>query len=85
MITDNEINSFIVQPLKQGVTLHAIIDACHSGTTLDLCIFAKRKSAVGVGRITNFYKLFQLVSFTGLSHLLSSDVEVSLCMSVKNA
>jgi len=44
MITDNEINSFIVQPLKQGVTLHAIIDACHSGTTLDLCIFAKRKS-----------------------------------------
>ncbi|KAL3004652.1 hypothetical protein AAZX31_08G176400 [Glycine max] len=74
MITDNEINSFIVQPLKQGVTLHAIIDACHSGTTLDLCIFAKRKSAVGVGRITNFYKLFQLVSFTGPSFIIVREI-----------
>jgi hypothetical protein len=36
MITDNEINSTIVEPLKNGVKLHAIIDACHSGTTLDL-------------------------------------------------
>ncbi|XP_038683534.1 metacaspase-1-like [Tripterygium wilfordii] len=36
MIHDNEINSTIVQPLTEGVTLHAIIDACHSGTMLDL-------------------------------------------------
>ncbi|XP_012568371.1 metacaspase-3-like isoform X2 [Cicer arietinum] len=36
MITDNEINSTIVGPLKKGVRLHAIIDACHSGTSLDL-------------------------------------------------
>ncbi|KAF5731933.1 metacaspase-1-like [Tripterygium wilfordii] len=36
MILDNEINSTIVQPLSEGVTLHAIIDACHSGTMLDL-------------------------------------------------
>ncbi|CAI8591396.1 unnamed protein product [Vicia faba] len=36
MITDNEINSTIVGPLKNGVKLHAFIDACHSGTTLDL-------------------------------------------------
>ncbi|KAK4564008.1 hypothetical protein RGQ29_006201 [Quercus rubra] len=36
MILDNEINSTIVWPLKQGVTLHAIVDACHSGTILDL-------------------------------------------------
>ncbi|KAJ1396509.1 Caspase-like domain superfamily [Sesbania bispinosa] len=36
MITDNEINSTIVHPLKNGVTLHAILDACHSATTLDL-------------------------------------------------
>ncbi|CAJ2648959.1 metacaspase-3-like [Trifolium pratense] len=35
-ITENEINSTIVVPLKRGVKLHAIIDACHSGTTLDL-------------------------------------------------
>ncbi|XP_041015889.1 metacaspase-1-like, partial [Juglans microcarpa x Juglans regia] len=36
MILDNEIHSTIVRPLKEGVTLHAIVDACHSGTILDL-------------------------------------------------
>ncbi|KAJ6370268.1 hypothetical protein OIU76_028524 [Salix suchowensis] len=36
MIVDNDINSAIVWPLKNGVTLHAIVDACHSGTVLDL-------------------------------------------------
>ncbi|KAI4342284.1 hypothetical protein MLD38_026925 [Melastoma candidum] len=36
VIRDNEINSIIVEPLKEGVMLHAIIDACHSGTVLDL-------------------------------------------------
>ncbi|KAF8377320.1 hypothetical protein HHK36_030695 [Tetracentron sinense] len=36
VILDDEINETIVQPLTQGVHLHAIIDACHSGTALDL-------------------------------------------------
>ncbi|KAK6155970.1 hypothetical protein DH2020_010218 [Rehmannia glutinosa] len=36
MIVDNEINATIVRPLPTGVKLHAIIDACHSGTVLDL-------------------------------------------------
>ncbi|CAI9786191.1 unnamed protein product [Fraxinus pennsylvanica] len=36
MIVDNYINEAIVRPLMQGVTLHAIIDSCHSGTMLDL-------------------------------------------------
>nr|XP_027106262.1 metacaspase-1-like isoform X2 [Coffea arabica] len=36
IIIDNDINKMIVEPLTQGVTLHAIIDACHSGTVLDL-------------------------------------------------
>ncbi|KAI3458394.1 hypothetical protein Pfo_015057 [Paulownia fortunei] len=36
MIVDNEINATIVNPLPPGVKLHAIIDACHSGTVLDL-------------------------------------------------
>lgn len=35
-IVDNEINHMIVRPLIAGVKLHAIIDACHSGTVLDL-------------------------------------------------
>ncbi|WCJ36374.1 metacaspase 1 [Euphorbia peplus] len=35
-IVDNEINATIVRPLPCGVKLHAIIDACHSGTVLDL-------------------------------------------------
>ncbi|PIA32515.1 hypothetical protein AQUCO_04400008v1 [Aquilegia coerulea] len=36
MIVDDEINTTIVKPLPRGVKLHAIIDACHSGTILDL-------------------------------------------------
>lgn len=36
MIVDDEINETIVKPLPHGVKLHALIDACHSGTVLDL-------------------------------------------------
>ncbi|XP_057520000.1 metacaspase-1-like [Amaranthus tricolor] len=36
MIVDDEINETIVRPLSRGAKLHAIIDACHSGTMLDL-------------------------------------------------
>ena len=36
MILDDEINATIVRPLPPGVKLHAIVDACHSGTVLDL-------------------------------------------------
>ncbi|KAH7865926.1 hypothetical protein Vadar_013238 [Vaccinium darrowii] len=36
MIFDNDINTTIVKPLKKDVKLHAIVDACHSGTILDL-------------------------------------------------
>ncbi|GAV71511.1 Peptidase_C14 domain-containing protein/zf-LSD1 domain-containing protein [Cephalotus follicularis] len=36
MIVDDEINATIVRPLPLGAKLHAIIDACHSGTVLDL-------------------------------------------------
>lgn len=41
MIVDNEINETIVRPLPAGVKLHAIIDACHSGTVLDLPFLCK--------------------------------------------
>lgn len=36
VIRDNDLNSILVHPLPSGVTLHAIVDACHSGTILDL-------------------------------------------------
>ncbi|GJM91500.1 hypothetical protein PR202_ga07876 [Eleusine coracana subsp. coracana] len=36
MIVDDEINAALVRPLPRGVKLHALIDACHSGTALDL-------------------------------------------------
>lgn len=35
-ITDNELNQWLVNPLPAGARLHAILDACHSGTALDL-------------------------------------------------
>ncbi|KAK7319437.1 hypothetical protein RJT34_04158 [Clitoria ternatea] len=46
MIIDNDINSTIVWPLKKGVTLHAIVDACHSGTILDLLYVYKHESGI---------------------------------------
>lgn len=43
MISDNEINATIVAPLKNAVVLHAIVDACHSGTILDLAYIYDHK------------------------------------------
>lgn len=43
-ITDDEIKSAIVRPLKKGVTLNAVVDACHSGTVLDLPYVYNRKA-----------------------------------------
>ncbi|XP_015951472.2 metacaspase-1-like isoform X2 [Arachis duranensis] len=40
-ILDDEINATIVRPLPHGAKLHAIFDACHSGTLLDLPFFCK--------------------------------------------
>jgi len=35
-IVDNDLNQWMVNPLGPGVRLHAVIDACHSGSALDL-------------------------------------------------
>ena len=43
MIVDNDLNSILVWPLKNGVTLHALVDACHSGTILDLSYVYKQE------------------------------------------
>ncbi|KAH1106807.1 hypothetical protein J1N35_010575 [Gossypium stocksii] len=45
MIVDDEINATIVRPLPHGVRLHAIIDACHSGTVLDLPFLCRMNRA----------------------------------------
>ncbi|MQM00378.1 hypothetical protein Taro_033109 [Colocasia esculenta] len=41
MISDDEIHTTIVEPLPTGVKLHAVIDACHSGSSLDLPYLCK--------------------------------------------
>jgi hypothetical protein len=33
-IVDDELNQLLVRPLPPGVNLHAVIDACHSGTVM---------------------------------------------------
>lgn len=40
-IVDDELNAMMVRPLQHGVILHALIDACHSGTAMDLPYRAK--------------------------------------------
>jgi hypothetical protein len=41
VIVDDDLNAMMVRPLAPGVTLHALIDACHSGTAMDLPYRAK--------------------------------------------
>ena len=36
VIVDDDINRLLIRPLIRGVTLHCVIDACHSGTVMDL-------------------------------------------------
>lgn len=54
MIVDDEINATIVRPLPPGVKLHAIIDACHSGTVLDLPFLCRMNRLI---YIKNAYSL----------------------------
>lgn len=63
-IVDDEIHDTIVRPLQPGVRLTAIIDACHSGSMLDLPYIYSTK---GVLKEPNLAKeaaegLFQAVS-----------------------
>lgn len=36
VLVDDEINRVMVNTIPQGVKLHCLIDACHSGTVMDL-------------------------------------------------
>lgn len=43
LLVDDTINETIVRPLPHGAKLHAIVDACHSGTVLDLPLICRMK------------------------------------------
>lgn len=43
-IVDDDVNERLVNPLPRGVVLHAVIDACHSGTAMDLQFYTKCKN-----------------------------------------
>lgn len=47
MIVDDELNILLVNPLPPGVRLHVVIDACHSGSVMDLEFRAKYKTSRG--------------------------------------
>ncbi|XP_057971734.1 metacaspase-1-like isoform X2 [Malania oleifera] len=77
MIVDDEINATIVRPLPNGVKLHAIIDACHSGTVLDLPFLCRMdrsvlfwRGEVGVihGRITALDQVYGKELVVGKSY-----------------
>lgn len=44
LLVDDDLNRLLVQPLPRGARLHAVIDACHSGSALDLTYIARRHS-----------------------------------------
>lgn len=71
VIVDDEINAIMVRPIDEGVTLHAIIDACHSGTALDLPYLCKMD---GNGR-------FQWVDHGAASRLTNKNTRGGLAIS----
>uniref|UniRef100_A0A6V7QRL1 Metacaspase-1-like n=1 Tax=Ananas comosus var. bracteatus TaxID=296719 RepID=A0A6V7QRL1_ANACO len=59
VILDDEINATIVRPLPRNVKLHAVVDACHSGTILDLpylCRLSRYKLSFFRGFRTGSYQ-----------------------------
>ncbi|KAL5596919.1 hypothetical protein BROUX41_006405 [Berkeleyomyces rouxiae] len=45
-LVDDEIHQYLVTPLKAGVRLTAIVDACHSGSVLDLPYIYSTKGVI---------------------------------------
>ena len=74
MIVDNEINATMVRPLPRGVKLHAIIDACHSGTMLDLSYLCRMNRSVMYIKVVMIIFLFVEKSFFFLYFLVSVPV-----------
>ena len=66
MIVDDEVNVALVRPLPREVKLHAIVDACHSGTVLDLPFLCRMDRSVRfiflVMLYNNFVKLYRVRS-----------------------
>lgn len=53
MIRDDVINDVLVWPLPPGTKLHAIIDACSSGTVLDLPFMCRMNRYILGNHLTN--------------------------------
>ena len=68
MIVDNELNQWMVNPLPPGVRLHAIIDACHSGSAMDL----EFRCALLLSRVISNHDLLSVYycAFYGLERVL---------------
>ncbi|CAA6657193.1 unnamed protein product [Spirodela intermedia] len=74
MIVDDEINTAIVKPLPRGVKLHAIIDACHSGTVLDLPFLCRMNRSSAAIRCIEGTNGGEAISFSGCDdHQTSAD------------
>lgn len=71
-IVDDEINAVLVNPLLPGVRLHAVIDACHSGSAMDLEYRCKVKQ-VGLNWKQEYAKrtrMYKVPPFTFWSRLM---------------
>jgi hypothetical protein len=77
MIVDDELNALMVQPLQYGVMLHALIDACHSGTAMDLPYRAKYTDGrfswkVGDAPCSTLQQAGGSALVAGICHLITS-------------
>lgn len=85
MIVDDELNALLVRPLAAGVTLHALIDACHSGTAMDLPFRAKWSDGRFSWKVRGFTRFagrrrgLALAPGSGCSHAMHACVRTCAC------
>ena len=74
MIVDDDINAIIVRPLPLGVKLHAIIDAGHSGTVLDLPFLCRMNRLVILKALILAHSLLYIVHTHHLFYILNINI-----------
>lgn len=86
MIVDDELNTFLVNPLPQGCRLHAVIDACHSGSVLDLPYRSKIKNGQPVWKqeYARQTRVWKVLSSTACVLLFPSCLSRSPLLGEKN-
>lgn len=82
LIIDDEINATIVRPLPPGVTLHAVVDTCHSGTVLDLPYLCRMNRSIQFSQNLRIIHFLLLALQASYSSSINDLQRRALCMAI---